>query len=144
MRIFLSQFWEFLWFFDSIFKKILDFDRNNLYTHFCFSELLILIEKMVCGFSFGPLEYQKKILIFKKYWKTPYRRVAHKRYNFALGAANHTFFWLTLYFNYCNIVNISKVIDIPLQEYRCQKLRVLFLRFLFYLEFYVKCTFLKS
>ena len=33
--------------------------RNNLCTHFCFSELLILREKKVCGFSFWPLEYQK-------------------------------------------------------------------------------------
>jgi len=73
--------------------KILDFDRNKLYTHFCFSELLILREKKVCGFSFGPLEYQIKLQIFKKIIeKTPYRRVAQKRYKFAQGAANYTFF----------------------------------------------------
>ena len=48
------------------FEKNLDFDRNNSYTHFCFSELLILREEKVCGFSFGPLKYQK-IQFFKKY-----------------------------------------------------------------------------
>ena len=51
------------------FCKILDFDRNNSYTHFCFSELLILREIKVSEFSFGPLEYQEKLQIFKKYKK---------------------------------------------------------------------------
>ena len=34
--------------------KILEFDRNNIYAYFCFSERLILREKKVCGFFFGP------------------------------------------------------------------------------------------
>ena len=49
------------------FCKILDFDRNNSYTHFCFSELLNLREIKVREFSFMPLEYQEKLQIFKKY-----------------------------------------------------------------------------
>ena len=62
-------------------------------THFCFSELLILREKKIRGFSFGPLEYQKKNYKFSKnIEKIPYRRVAQKMQNFAPGAANHTFF----------------------------------------------------
>ena len=71
---------------------ILDFDKNNSFTHFCFSELLILREKKVRGFICGP-STKKKLQIFEKYWKiTSYRRVAKKRYNFAPGAANYTFF----------------------------------------------------
>ena len=34
-------------------SKILDFDRNNSYTHFCFSELLILREKRFADFLLG-------------------------------------------------------------------------------------------
>ena len=55
MWIFLLQFCKFsaiLW---SNLFRILDFDRNNLFTHFCFSELLILKEKISSR-------------IFKKYW----------------------------------------------------------------------------
>jgi len=58
--------------------KILDFDRKNFYTHFCFSELLILREIKVCGFYFGPLEYQKNKKFSKNIEKTPYRKVAQK------------------------------------------------------------------
>jgi len=36
---------------------------------FLLSELLILREKKVRGFFFAPLEYQKKLQIFKKYLK---------------------------------------------------------------------------
>jgi len=61
-------------------------------THFCFSELLILREKKIRGFSYGPLEYQKNYKFSKNIEKTPYRRVAQKRHNFAPGTANHTFF----------------------------------------------------
>ena len=46
---------------------------------------------------FWAMKYQKKLQIFKKYWKTPYRRVSQKRCNFAPCAANHTSIWLTLY-----------------------------------------------
>ena len=67
--------------------KILEIYRNNIYTHFCFSKLLILREKSFADF-FGPLEYQKKIP--KNNEKLPYRRVAQKRYNFAPDATNHT------------------------------------------------------
>jgi len=42
---------------------------------------------------FGQLEYQKTLKKFSKNIdKTPYIRVAQKRYNFAKGVANHTFF----------------------------------------------------
>ena len=50
---FLLQFYEFsviLWF---NLYEILDFDRNNLCIHFCFSEFLILREKKVRGFFLG-------------------------------------------------------------------------------------------
>ena len=59
--------------------KTLDFNRNNLYTKFCFSELLTLRDKKVRVFS-------------KSIEKTPFRRVAQKRYNLAPGVSNHTFF----------------------------------------------------
>jgi len=58
-------------------------------THFCFSERLILREKKIRGFSFGPLEYQKKLQIFKKHHAGELHK---KRHNFAPGAANYTFF----------------------------------------------------
>jgi len=41
---------------------------------------------------FGPFKYKKNYKFSKNIEKTPYRRVAQKRYNFAPGAANHTFF----------------------------------------------------
>jgi len=68
LRIFLLQFCKIsaILFFNLF--QILDFDRNNLFTHFCFSELLILREKKIRGF-FGPLEYQNKIKKFQKIWK---------------------------------------------------------------------------
>ena len=60
--------------------------------HFCFSELLILREKKIRGF-FGPLEYQNKIKKFQKIWKKRHLgELLKKRYNFAPGAANYTFF----------------------------------------------------
>ena len=63
------QIYEILWF--NLFK-ILDIDKNNLFTHFCFSKLLILREKKVRRFFLGSLKYQKNIE------KTPYKRVAQK------------------------------------------------------------------
>ena len=60
--------------------------------HFCFSELFILREKKIRGFSFGSLEYQKNYKFSKNIEKAPYRRVAQKKYSFAPDAANHTFF----------------------------------------------------
>ena len=59
--------------------------------HFCFSELLILREKKIRGFSYGPLDYQKKIQFSNRIEKHHTGAVAQKRYNFAPGAANHTF-----------------------------------------------------
>ena len=50
--------------------------------------------KKIRGFSFGPLEYQKKITSFQKHWKKKDHtgELHKKRHNFAPGAANHTFF----------------------------------------------------
>ena len=73
--------------------KILDLERNNLNTHFCFSELLILREKRFADFLLGHWSNKKNLQIFQNFWKnTIYRIVAQKRYNFSPGAANHTFF----------------------------------------------------
>jgi len=46
--------------------QILDFDRNNLITHFCYSELFILREKKVCGF-FEAFEVPKELRVLSKY-----------------------------------------------------------------------------
>ena len=62
--------------------KIIDFDRKNLFTHFCFSELLILRQKGSRTFL-EPLKCQKNYKFSKN---------SEKRYNFAQGAANNTFF----------------------------------------------------
>ena len=70
-------------------KINLYFDENNIYTHFFFSELLILWEKNLRIF-FWAIGVPKKIP--KNIEKIPYRRVAQKIYNFATDAANHTFF----------------------------------------------------
>ena len=47
-------------------------------THFCFSELLILREKKIRGFSFRPLEY-KKITNFQKTLKKHHTGALHKK-----------------------------------------------------------------
>jgi len=60
--------------------------------HFCFSELLILIEKKICGFSFGPLEYQKKLHIFKKYWKDTIQESCLKKVQFCTRRRKSHFF----------------------------------------------------
>ena len=68
--------------------KTFAFNKNNLFTYFCFSKLLILRDKRFFGFFVG-----HKVKSFQKILKkTPYRRVAQKGYNFAPGAANHIFF----------------------------------------------------
>ena len=77
--------------------KILDFDRNTLFLLFYFSELLILREKKIRGFSFGPLEYQKKLQIFKKYWKNTIQESCTKKVQFCTRRRKSHFFWLTLY-----------------------------------------------
>jgi len=69
--------------------------ENN--THFCFTELLIFRGKKVRGFFLGDWSTKKSYKFSKNIEKTPYRTVAQKRYNFAPGAANDTFFLLTLY-----------------------------------------------
>ena len=48
--------------------QILDFDRNNLHTYFCFFELLILREKRIADFNLDHWS-TKKIKIFFKYCK---------------------------------------------------------------------------
>ena len=63
-----------------------------MYAHFCFSELLILREKKLTDFLLGHWSTKKNYKFSKNIEKTPYRRVAQKRYNFAPDAANHTFF----------------------------------------------------
>ena len=63
---------------------------------FAFLNFWFWEKKTIHGFSFGPLEHQKNYKFSENIEKTPYRRVAQKRYNFATGAANLTFFLLTL------------------------------------------------
>jgi len=58
--------------------------------HFCFSELLILREKTIHGFSFGPLEYQKK---FQKIFKRHHTEELHKK-----GTILHQAPQITLFF----------------------------------------------
>ena len=100
LRIFFLQFCEFSVILRFNLYKILDFDSNNLYTHFCFSELLILREKKVRGFFWA-----KKFKISKKYWKKSYWRFTQKRYYFAPGVANNTFFYSS-----CTLSDSSRII----------------------------------
>ena len=70
---------------------------------FCFSELLILIEKKFADFFLVHWN-TKKIKFSKNIKKSRYRRVAQKMYNFAPGAADHTFFdWPCIYIQYLSI-----------------------------------------
>ena len=59
--------------------------------HFCFSELLILREKKIRDFLMGHWITKKKIQFSNHIEKHHTGAVAQKRYNFAPGAANHTF-----------------------------------------------------
>ena len=77
------KFSEILWF--NLFQ-ILDFDRNNLFTHFVFLNCWFWERKMFADFFFGPLKYKKKL---KKY---PTGELHKKRNTFSADAANHTFF----------------------------------------------------
>ena len=84
MWIFLLQFCKFsaiLW---SNLFRILDFDRNNLFTHFCFSELLNLKEKISSR-------------IFKKYWNNTVQDSCTKKVQCCTRCRKSHFFWLTLY-----------------------------------------------
>jgi len=61
--------------------------------HFCVSELLILREKKNSLIFFWAIGIPKKITNFQKILKRHHTGDLHKkRYNFAPGAANHTFF----------------------------------------------------
>jgi len=85
LRIFLSQFCEFfviLWF--NLFK-ILDFNRNSLYTHFCFSVLLIFF------WAIGAL---KKLQIFKKIMKKHHSGELHKKVQFCTRRHKSHFFMI--------------------------------------------------
>ena len=89
------------------FFLILDFDRNNLFTYFCFSELLILREKKIRGFSFGPLKYQKNYKFSKNIEKTPYRRVAQKKVQFCTRRRkSHFFLTHPVQFSFIHIIII--------------------------------------
>ena len=58
--------------------KILEFDRNDIYTHFCFSEILILREKKVSRIFFT-IEYKTIIKKLQKILKKiKFRKVAQK------------------------------------------------------------------
>ena len=73
-------------FYDSLIQslQILDFDRHNFYIHmFAFLNFWFW-EKKGSRIFFWAIGVPKKLL--KNIGKTPYRRVAQKRYNFALGA----------------------------------------------------------
>jgi len=50
-----------------------------------------LREKKVHGFFLDHWSTKKNYKFLKNIENTPYRRVAQKKYNFAPGAANHTF-----------------------------------------------------
>ena len=92
MQIFLLQFCKFSAILCFNLCKILDFDRNELYTHFCFSEVLILREKRLTDF-FWAIGVPKKIYKFSKnIEKNTIQESCTKKYNLAPGAANHTFF----------------------------------------------------
>ena len=88
-----------------LFCAILDFDRNNLYSHFCFSELLILREKKVCWFTFGPLwSTKQKLQIFKKYFKNTIQESCTKKVQFCTRRRKSHFFdapciyWIYVWF----------------------------------------------
>ena len=74
---------------------MLDFHRNNLYTHFCFSELLILREKKkFANFFLRSIEISKKIKIFEKYWKNTIQESCTKK-----GSILHQAPQITLFFD---------------------------------------------
>jgi len=63
-----------------------------------FSVSLLILREKKYGDFFWAIEVPKKITNFQKILKNFYTGELHiKRYNFAPGAANHTFFGLTLY-----------------------------------------------
>jgi len=54
-------------------------------------------ESLASRFCLSHWSTKKKCKFSKKKLKTPFRRVAQKRYNFAPGAANHTFYSPCIY-----------------------------------------------
>jgi len=77
--------------------KILELNRNNVYQHFCFSELLILRERKVSQILFLAKKNSKK------YWKIPFRRVAQKSTNLHQTPLT-TLFWLTHYYSCISLI----------------------------------------
>ena len=69
------------------YKYNLDFDRNNLITHFCFSELLILEKKKVRGFFWGHWSIKKKC---QKILKKHHTGELHKKGTILLQASHIT------------------------------------------------------
>ena len=90
--------------------------------HFCFSELLILREKRFADFLLGHWSTKKKYKFSKNIEKPLYRRVAQKRYNFAPGAANHTFFYspLTVFTKRVCVCNKELVCKAMQMAFSCQ------------------------
>jgi len=90
--------------------KILDFDWNKLYIHFCFSKLFFR-EKKFADFFGGQCEC-KKVKFSKNIETTTYKRVAKKRYK--KGTVNHTFF--VIEFINIRMINIILLISITTEK----------------------------
>ena len=77
--------------------------KENPRTFFSFNIRSSEKQKCIHSDFLGSLKYQKNKKFSKIIDKTPYRRVAQKRDNFATGAANHTFFDShCIYFHLCS------------------------------------------
>ena len=111
MWIFLLQFYEFsdynfanfsvfLWF--NLFK-ILNFDRNNLFTHFCFFELLILKEKKVRGFFLFAIEVPKKYKFSKNIKKNTIQKSCTKKVTFLHQAPQIILYHALIFLNNANM-----------------------------------------
>ena len=103
MRIFSLQFCEFSVIFLFNLWKILDLERNNMNTHFCFSERLILREKRFADFLLGHWS-TKKITNFQKILKKHHTGELHKKVQFCTRRRKHTFFYSP-----CTFVYIYKI-----------------------------------
>ena len=60
LQIFSLLFGEFSVILRFIIYKILELDRNNIYSHFCFYKILILRENKYRGFSYGHWNTKRK------------------------------------------------------------------------------------
>ena len=97
--------------------KNLDFDINNLYTHFAFLNFWFSEKKKVRAFSFRPLEYQKKLKIFKTNWKNTMQESCTKKVHFwlTLQYISSIYIWLTLHFvNYYILASYISLIGVSL------------------------------